>query len=737
MTVRFVVHTVVALTVCINFVASSYGHEGHQPLPSKGVQVDLERGRVVLSRTARDLIDVQTVEVEERAEQQHLRAYAKLVAPWNKHAFVTSRLSGQVASLRVQPGETVSAGQVIAELDSLDLHSLRLDYLKALNDIDLSTKTLEILEQTVKGGAISGQRVFELQLTHQQNLNRLKVLRSKVASLSISENELQESDSQPFLLPVVSPIGGIVLHSDLAVGKVVEPTEHLMEIVDLSTVWARIGVLERDWHQIALNQQVKLNFSGLPGKDYDSRVDRLGLMLDPLTHQSLVWAELKNPSDSTIFRPGMNGQAELNWKNQVAVLSVPTRAIHSDGAERFVLIEEALLKEGSEYQKVPVVLGRQANGLTEILSGKVLPGDQVVTQGGHQLASLFFSGVLRIGPETAKSIGLKIESTTRQVVENVLSLDASVDVSPDRRTSVSPQLAGMLQAIHVDRGQSVQQGDVLAEVSSLEFRDLQLSLLQAHLDGQLWRDTLTRRRTAGEGAVTKLLILETENQVTSFDIQISSLRQNLLTLGLTATQIDGMLTTGEVIDALPVRAPINGAIVSFDRALGQAVRADEALFEIHDVSAPAIQAFVAERDSSQIRIGQKARIRLVAYPDVELHGSVTRIGPVLGTDSRTHAAWIDLNERPSMTLQHNMSARVTLTTDRPSPTLAIPRGAVIRDGLLAYVFVQKPDGTFERRSVQPGRADDRIVEVMAGLGVGEPVAVGGVQQLQTAFAAVR
>ena len=84
-----------------------------------------------------------------------------------------------------------------------------------------------------------------------------------------------------------------------------------------------------------------------------------------------------------------------------------------------------------------------------------------------------------------------------------------------------------------------------------------------------------------------------------------------------------------------------------------------------------------------------------------------------------------------------MLARVTLTTERPSPTLAIPLNAVVRDGLRNFVFVQKPDGTFDRRRLELGRADDRFVEIKSGLTLGEILATSGVPQIQTAYSAVR
>ncbi|MEX2286231.1 MAG: efflux RND transporter periplasmic adaptor subunit [Planctomycetaceae bacterium] len=710
-------------------------HEGHQPLPTKGVQVDLAKGRISLSRDARDVIDVRTAEVERQNSTERLRAYATLVAPWTKYAVVTSRLAGRVVALHVRPGDSVEAGQVLAELDSLDLHSLRMEYQKARNDLDLSRKILEGLEPAANSGAVAGQRLIEAQLTHQQNLNTLQVLQAKAAALEVAENQLDD-ESRPLHLPVISPIRGIVVHADLAVGKFVEPTEHLMDIVDLSTVWVKIGVLERDWHRVATGQSVRLTLSGLPGEVFETEVDKLSLMLDPLTHQGVAWAELRNSGNAPRLRPGMNGQAEILWTNRKPVLTVPHQAVLSDGAERYVLVEESATKDGSEYQKVAVVAGRRSGGRTEILAGKIIPSDRVVTRGGQQLSSLFFLGVLRVGPETARSIGLTVEPASNRVVEQMLSLDGTVEVPPQRRTAASSHLGGKLVSIQVDRGQPVRAGEILAEVASFELQDIQLKLLQAYLDREMWRDTYERRRGT-DNIVSRRALLETEGQVKAFETQVASLRQKLLTLGLTSQQIDDVLKTRRLVAALPVRAPIGGAVAHFDRTLGQVVRADEPLFEIHDLSHVWVQAFVAEQDAAHVQVGQTARIRLVAQPDLEVDGTVARIGPVVDSESRTQAVWIEFNKPPSVTIQHNMLARVTLTTDRPSATLAIPLNAVVRDGLQNYVFVKNSDGTFDRRRIEVGRADDRFIEVASGLFRDELVATNGVSQLQTAFAAVR
>ena len=717
----------------------AFGHEGHQPLPTKGVQIDLKAGHLTLSRAARDVLDVQTADVRAGNVAGAVRAYATVTPPWTQHAYVTSRLPGRIAKLQIRPGDFVEVGQALAELDSLDLQTLRLDYQKAQIEFELSARILETVIPAAKAGSIAGQRLVEAENTHRQNQNALDVLRAKAQGLHVDEDELKSDakrDSQPLRLPLKSPIRGIVVHADVAVGKFIEPTEHLFEIVDTSSVWVKIGVLERDLSRVQEGQSVRVKFIGLPSQAFDTKVDKLGLLLDVLTHQGTAWAEIKNEEQGFRLLPGMNGQAEFILPGRSSGVTVPTAAIFSDGAERYVFVEETSTKSSSEYRKKAIVIGRQTSTTTEVVSGDIFPGDRVVTRGGHELSSLFFLGVLRLSPETASGIGLRVEPAMLRSVEHTLAFDGAIDVPPQLRTSASSQLAGTLRAIRVDRGQAVKAGDVLAEIASLEVQDMQLELLKTHLDAVLWRDTYSRMRDAVE-AVARRTVLELESRVQGLDSRSAILRQKLLTIGLTNDQIETVVQTRHVVDTVPVRAPIDGVVVHFDRVLGQVIRADEPLFEIHDLSQAWVQAFIGERDSVHVQVGQTARIRLIANPDFEAQGTVARLGPVIGVESRTQAAWIELQGQPTFRLQHNMLARVVLTTARPSPTLAVPHSAVVRDGLRSFVFVQKADGTFDRRRVDLGRSDDRFLEIKSGLIADERVATSGVLQLQTAYASLR
>ena len=734
--------TAAALLLLVTVTATwLWAHAGHKPLPAKGAAVDVAKGQVVLSRAARDALAVRTVEIGLRPLEESFLAYATLVAPWPRHAYVSARLAGRIDKIHVRPGETVTAGQSLAEVLSLDLKNLQLEVVNARNEVLLSGKNLAQLEQAVRGGGVAAQRLVEARTKAGQDAEGLQIARSKWLSLGLADEDFERLVHDRDLrrlpsLPIRSLVGGVVIHADLTVGKVVGPAEHLFEVVDLSTVWIKIGVLERDLHRVASGQPVKLSLAAYPGEVFESTVRAKELSLDPQTHLGTVWAELTNPPGNPRFLPGMNGQARLILRAPRPRPAVPAEALVTDGVERYVLVEESATPASSQYQKQNVVVGRRTPAFVEILGGNVFPGDRVVTRGSHELASFFFQGVLRPSPEAARNVGLRVEAVRRRIVEEVVEVDGTVDVPPDRRTFASSQLDGILQRIHIAPGQIVATGQVIAEVASLELQNLQLDLLRADLESRLQEVAVRRIRAVGAGLAGRQL-QEAENLFQAARNRRESLREKLLAVGLSRKQVDTLLQDKKVVQTLPLRAPLAGSVVHFNKVLGQTIKAEDPLFEIHDLSRVWVQGYVSERVLARVRIGQRARVRLVADPGFLAEGVVVRSGRVLGTEDRALSVWVELDKDPGRPLPHNLLAGLTLTVRRPQPTLAVPLGAVVHEDLRAYVFVREKDGTFGRRLVETGRADDRFVEIRRGLRLDEQVAVQGAADLQTAYASLR
>jgi multidrug efflux pump subunit AcrA (membrane-fusion protein) len=200
--------------------------------------------------------------------------------------------------------------------------------------------------------------------------------------------------------------------------------------------------------------------------------------------------------------------------------------------------------------------------------------------------------------------------------------------------------------------------------------------------------------------------------------------------------VDGILRDRKLAETLPLRAPIAGRVAQFDKVLGQGIKAEEPLLEIHDPRGAWVKGYVAERDLPRVRLGQPARVRFPAAPQLVASGKVVRQGGVFGADGRSLLIWVEF-DTPGTNLPQDLLARLSLTVRRPEPTLAVSLEAVAAEGARRFVFVRGKDGVFERREVTTGRADDRHVEITHGLRPGEPVAVRGTAELMTAYAAVR
>ncbi|HUY90542.1 MAG TPA: efflux RND transporter periplasmic adaptor subunit [Pirellulales bacterium] len=737
-----------ALIVAVMFVAASAtsrasAHEGHAALPAKGSQVDRAKGTIVLSPEAHGNLGVATAEATLREPVEKVLAYASLVVPWTQHAMASSRLGGRIAALNVKPGQEVKAGQVLAEIESLELESLQSEFVNAHNDARLSTKVLEQAETLDAEQVIARRDLYESRTKHHENADAETITRNKLLTAGLSDDDVDslaaDSPRKLMSLPVRSPIAGAVIHADLAVGKVVESSEHLFEIVDLSKMWVRIGVLERDIHRIEVGQKVRLKLTAYPDKAFESTVKVKTPYIDPETHLGVVWADLENPAgQEPIFLPGLYGQAEIVISAPKKMLAVPATALFGDQAGRYVLVEEAANSRAFEYRKRDVAVSLLTPEFAYLLPGDVFAGDRVATTGGHELAAYFFPGVLRLSSAGAKNIDLRVEAAKPRAAEKIIELDGNVDLPPEGRATVSTQLPGVLRKIVARRGQAVQAGDVLAEITGLEIQDLQLQLLKAQLRSELLLALLkSRRELSAEQNLAARQLWETESQYRAAVNDRETARRKLQAIGLSEADIRTILSEQRVLDSVPIRAPISGAVVRFDKTLGQSLAAQEPLFEINDLSTVWVEAYVAERAAPHVRLGQRARVRLVAQPDAVFEGVVVRSSRTLGAENRTLSAWIEIKGGGGGRIQRNMLANVALPIRRTAPSLAVPLGAVVRESIRSYVFVQHEDGRFERRLVRTGLADDRFVQVVSGLKPGEMIAVRGAADLQTAYASVR
>ena len=182
---------------------------------------------------------------------------------------------------------------------------------------------------------------------------------------------------------------------------------------------------------------------------------------------------------------------------------------------------------------------------------------------------------------------------------------------------------------------------------------------------------------------------------------------------------------------IAVVAPISGIVDIRDVTLGQGVEPGTALFHLSDRSSMHIVGKVYEEDIGKVNTGQKAFVKLLAYPKQLLSGTVSFVGPILDPETRTVDVWILLDNAQGL-LKPNLFARADIVLGENPSALVVPNSAVLEAGGEQFVFVR--DGSkFNRVDVTVGVTDDEVSEILSGLVPGDEVVTQGVREVYTTW----
>ncbi|MBL8538897.1 MAG: efflux RND transporter periplasmic adaptor subunit, partial [Betaproteobacteria bacterium] len=188
-------------------------------------------------------------------------------------------------------------------------------------------------------------------------------------------------------------------------------------------------------------------------------------------------------------------------------------------------------------------------------------------------------------------------------------------------------------------------------------------------------------------------------------------------------ELDDLQRDGRVRDTLNLRAPATGVVLEKMVVEGTRFMPGEPLLRIADLSTLWLIADVFEQDLAVVRPGQRAKIRVNAYPDRVFEGRVAFVYPTLDAKTRTAQVRIEL-ANPGGLLKPAMYANVEFGAPAGAvPVLTVPASSVIRSGAREVVLVQLGEGRFEPRPVVLGVQGDEYVQVREGVSAGEPVVV--------------
>ena len=346
-----------------------------------------------------------------------------------------------------------------------------------------------------------------------------------------------------------------------------------------------------------------------------------------------------------------------------------------------------------------------------------------------------FSDGIAFTPQEAERLGLQTASVESHVIDETVTVNGVIRPIPDLVASVSSRVAGKVTRVAGNVGDTVEEGQVLAELRSTALEELQAELqtelLQARNRLQLATADLARLRYLVErGIGARRVLLQKEAEVSSINVEIAGLENRLRIIGL-EPDVDGAAPDGRrAASPLILQAPRAGVIMQRDVTLGETVDPAKVLFRIADMRRVYAEGEAFEIDAAALRTGQAVRVQVTAYPGRTFDGEIAGINYEVESEEKTVPFRVEIGNDPRYPLKSNMTAVLTVTVGSRGRTLAVPRAAVISDGAESSVFVQE-NGAFHKRTILLGLRDDRYAEVKSGLEAGELVVTTGKRQLYT------
>lgn len=334
---------------------------------------------------------IETAVVQNTARIKILKLTGQVQLDKTKVVDVVPTGSGRVNQVVKLLGQDVEKADVLATITSDDLGQAKAAFMETQARLNLATTTFErekeLYEKKVSSkadylNALNDLRAAEAYYTAAEKRLRLFGLSDEQIEAAINEKE----NGQFAELVLRAPQAGTIIAQTVTAGTLVDTTESLYRIADLSNVWIWYDLYEKDLaalHERLSNGRTvkaKVRVKAFENEVFEGTVDLIDSQIDEHTRTVKVRVQVSN--EERKLRPGMFSEAEISIPLEGSTTTVPASAILSDEGRTFVFEHW----KDDLWMRRDVVTGTRRGGLVEVLAG--IPADStIVTRGAFMLKS--------------------------------------------------------------------------------------------------------------------------------------------------------------------------------------------------------------------------------------------------------------------------------------------------------------------------------------------------------------
>ena len=331
---------------------------------------------VTLTNAQYKSANISSHKLETKSISGIVKLNGKIDVPPQNLISVSVPLGGYLKSTKLLPGMRLSKGEVIAVLEDQQYIQLQEDYLITKSKLEFAEQEFERQKELNKSKSTS-DKAFQQAKADFQNLRiSLQSLAEKLKLININPRNLTEN-SISRSITLTAPFNGFVSKVNVNIGKYVNPTDVLFELVDPTDIHLNLKVFEKDLVKLAIGQKL-IAYSN---SDSDLKFDcEIILISQAISADGSAEVHCHfSKYDKSLF-PGMYMNAEIELKSN-QVLAVEEEAIVSFVGKNYVFV-----KQGKQtFEMLEVEVGTKENGWVEVINYTNFDGKEIVSKGAYTL----------------------------------------------------------------------------------------------------------------------------------------------------------------------------------------------------------------------------------------------------------------------------------------------------------------------------------------------------------------
>ncbi|MFD1768756.1 efflux RND transporter periplasmic adaptor subunit [Sphingobacterium suaedae] len=324
-----------------------HNHSGKERVEQEGKEshVQEEEESTVTSLTAEQMaaVDIRFGNIERKNLTATIKANGVLSVPNHNKANVTPLYGGVVKTLRVQLGDQVRRGQVVATVANPQFIQVQEEYLTVNSRIVLAEQELQRQRELNEGNAGARKNLQAANTEVNALRTRKSSLQQQIQLMGIDPSSLANGNLRS-TLSVVSPISGTVSNVFAKIGSYVDVAAPVVEVVDNSLIHLDLQVFEKDLPHIKVGQLVHFTLTNNPTTTYTAKVFTIGASFENESKSVAVHCAVVGDKQGLI--DGMNTIGSVGLKD-VLLDAVPNEAIVEADGKFYVFVQTG--KEGEEH----------------------------------------------------------------------------------------------------------------------------------------------------------------------------------------------------------------------------------------------------------------------------------------------------------------------------------------------------------------------------------------------------